>query len=104
MITWEIRILRRLNFLTHKILKMSDQLDKLTAEVANNTSVEQSAVALLKNLKTELDAAIASAPTDDGAALQALSDTLGANDADLAAAVLANTPPVVAPTGQTAQQ
>lgn len=79
---------------------MSIQLDNLTAGVAANNSAIESAITLLGNLKAALDAAIASQPTDDGAALQALSDSLGAEDAKLAAAVTANTP-VAAPPVET---
>jgi len=64
-------------------------LDPLTAEVANNTTVVNSAIALIQGIKAQLDAAIAS---NDPAALKALSDQLAANDAALGAAVAANTP------------
>lgn len=66
------------------------KLDNLTANVTENSSAVASAVTLLGNLKSELDAAIAA--DDDGVALQALSDTLGASTRSLAAAVVANTP------------
>ena len=75
-----------------KIDKMSTQLDALTAGVAANNSAVESAIALLGNLKKELDAAIAAQPTDDGAALQALSDSLSTEDQKLAAAIVENTP------------
>jgi len=71
---------------------MSAELDTLKAEVARNTDVEKSAVALLQGLKAQLDAA-----GTDPVALKALSDQLGSNDADLAAAIVANTP-VASPT------
>lgn len=67
-------------------------LDDLTANVTANTSAVNSAIALLQNLKAQLDAA-----GTDPAKLKALSDTLGANDAALAAAVTANTPAAVPP-------
>jgi hypothetical protein len=70
---------------------MSTQLDALTKEVANTTTVEASALALIHNFATELSAA-----GTDGAALQKLHDTLVANDAALAAAVVANTAPPAA--------
>lgn len=73
--------------------KMSKQLDTLTADVAQETTVVKSAVTLIGNLKTELDAAIAAqANGDDGAALAALSTTLEGSATDLAAAIAANTP------------
>lgn len=64
-------------------------LERLQVEVAKNTSVIESARVLIVELKSKLDEAISSG---DPAALQALSDQLGANDAALAAAVAANTP------------
>jgi hypothetical protein len=74
-----------------QILKKEDtnlaDLTTLQAEVANNTSVEQSAIALLQGLKAQLDAA-----GTDPVALKALSDQLASNDTALAAAVAANTP------------
>lgn len=68
------------------------QLDNLTAQVAAETSVTQGAVVLLTGLKASLDAAIASAGTDDGAALDQLSTTLGQNVSTLAQAIAINTP------------
>jgi hypothetical protein len=62
-------------------------LNSLKAAVAASTAVEQSAILLLQGLKAKLDAALT-----DPAALQALSDEIGANTAALAAAIVANTP------------
>lgn len=64
-------------------------LDDLKAQVEANTTVDESAVALLQGLKAKLDAAIASG---DPAAVKALSDQLGASTQRLADAVAANTP------------
>jgi hypothetical protein len=66
-------------------------LDDVQTEVTAQTDVVASAVTLLGGLKTALDAAIASG---NPAAVQAISDALGANSAALAAAVTANTPAV----------
>lgn len=66
---------------------MSAQLDALTAEVARNTSVDQSAIALLNGLSQQI-----SDLKNDPAALQALADSLSSSSNDLAAAVLQNTP------------
>ena len=83
-------------FLFHnhkKTKKMSVQLDNLTKSVNDLIAVDESAIALLGNLKTELDAAIeAQKSGDDGAALQALSDTLNAEKEKIAASIVANTP------------
>lgn len=66
-------------------------IDDLKAEVARNTTVEQSAVALMAGISAQLAAAIASG---DMTQVQAVADTLKANDDALAAAVAANTPAV----------
>lgn len=65
---------------------MSD-LTQLTADVAADTSVDQSAIVLLQGLKAALDSA-----GTDPVALAALSTQLEANAVALAAAVTANTP------------
>lgn len=72
--------------------KLMALLDTLTAEVANNTTVEKSAIALIQGLKAQLDAA-----GTDPVALKALSDQLAANDAALAAAVVTGTPATTPP-------
>ncbi len=64
-------------------------IDDLTADVTTNTSVVQSAVALLSNLTTQLNAAVASG---DMTQVAALATTLSTNNAALAVAVAANTP------------
>lgn len=79
---------------------MQTDVDALTAQVQENADAEQSAITLLGNLKTELDAAIASQPTDDGAALQSLTTKLGTSQAALAAAIVANTPAAPEPPAQ----
>lgn len=66
----------------------------LQAKVAANTAVVSSAITLIQGLKEQLDAAIASG---DPAALQALSDSLGASDQALADAIATNTPSAPAP-------
>lgn len=66
---------------------MSEQLDKLTQEVAENKTVMQSAVTLLQGLKQRLDEA-----GTDQEKLAALSADLDTNTNALAAAVAANTP------------
>lgn len=68
------------------------QLAAITASVTHNTDVVESALTLIANIKAELDAA-----GTDPVALAALSATLDAEDAKLAAAVVANTPAASAP-------
>lgn len=63
------------------------QLDDLTAEVSRNTTVVGSALVLIQGFAAALEAA-----GTDPAKLQALRDSLAANDDALAAAVAANTP------------
>src|SRR5882672_3547392 len=65
--------------------KIMADLSALTAEVANNTSVEESVVALINNLAAQV-----AANATDPAALAALVTQLQSNDAALAAAVTAN--------------
>lgn len=82
---------------------MSNQLDALKAEVAENKSITNSAITLLTGLKAKLDDAIASG---DPQQLQQLSDELGASNDALAAAITANTPAetVAADTGTSSQE
>ena len=68
---------------------MANELSELTTRVTASGDATDSAVLLLQGLKEKLDAAIAS---NDPAALKALSDSLGQNTDELAAAILANTP------------
>lgn len=92
--------LRRLeDFLQTLEQKIMATLDDLTAAVARNGDVTQSAITLLQGLKGQLDAAIASG---DPAQLQALSDQLGSQDQALADAVTANTPAASPPPPPTA--
>lgn len=69
-------------------------ITSLTAQVAQTTSIEQSALVLIQGLAAQLAAAIAS---EDPAALQTLQDQLNASATSLAAAVAANTTPPPAP-------
>lgn len=81
------------------LLKMSAQLDALTAQVAHNTSVEASAVTLINGIAAEIQAAVAAAEAGDTAALTNLTTSLNTSATALAAAVTANTPaPAPAPT------
>lgn len=68
----------------------------LTAEVARNKSVDDSAVALISGFQTRLDEGIAAAVAANDAvdltALNALSADLSASSTALAEAVTANTP------------
>lgn len=63
------------------------ELDRLRTEVAETTTVAQSAITLLRGLKAKLDAAIG-----NDAALKALADELDAKTNELSAAIVENTP------------
>jgi hypothetical protein len=83
-------ILAALHFLTERIETMSDALIALTAAVAESNRVSEAALVLIDGIKAQLDAALSSA---DPRALQALSDSLGAESAKLAAKEAALNPP-----------
>lgn len=68
-------------------LKMSAELDALTAQVAQNTTIEESAVTLITGLAAQITAA-----GTDPAKLVALTTSLNTSAKDLAAAIAANTP------------
>ena len=80
-------ILRLLRQLVERSHIVSRELDALTAEVARNTTVDESAIVLLKGLADRIEEL-----KGDPAALQALADELRAKNDALAAAVVAHTP------------
>lgn len=82
-------VIALLNQIIARETAMAGELDALRLQVEQNNTVIGSAITLLQGLKAALDAAIASG---DPAALTALSASLGATDAALAAAITANTP------------
>lgn len=89
---------------------LDDQITALTAEVANNTTVDGSALTLIQSIPTLIQNAVNTALANGAtpaqlAALQTLVTSLQANDTGLAAAVTANTPvaaPVAPPSTGTA--
>jgi hypothetical protein len=90
----QAQILLQLNQITQGVKSMGIELDALTAQVAQNETVEESALALINGLAAQIAAA-----ATNPAALTALSASLKTNADALAAAVAANTPaaPVVPP-------
>lgn len=80
-------IITLLERLLNQEMTMSKELDDLTAQVAANTQVEQSAVTLIQGIAAQLAAA-----GTDPVKLQALHDQLKSSADALAAAVAANTP------------
>lgn len=79
-----------LNILFNGEKKIMVNIDDLTAQVTQNESVEESAVILIQGLASKLAAA-----GTDPVKLQALRDGLNKSASDLAAAITANTTPVV---------
>lgn len=75
--------------ITHQGAHMSTQLDALTAQVAANRTVIESAVTLIRGLAQQIQDA-----AGDPVKLQALVDDLQASDTALAQAVQDNTPAV----------
>ena len=79
--------------LIEEVHLMAISLEALKTEVAANTTVDQSAVALLQGLTAKIQELIdASGNTVDPAELQAIVDKIREDNASLAAAVAANTP------------
>jgi len=73
--------------ITVKEFQMGADLTGLTAEVTRNTTVDDSAIALLNGLAAQIESLKA-----DPVALQALADSIRTSSDNLAAAVVANTP------------
>lgn len=90
---FERRQSERFAALTNLLENIMALLDALTSQVAQNVSVEQSAVTLIQGLAAQ----IAAAGTDP-AALAALQTQLNTSATALAAAVAANTPAASAAT------
>jgi len=86
------KIIRKLDQITDKENEMSEELDLLTVEVAEIATVVDSAIVLLNGLAQQLLDI-----RDDPAAIEALALELDAKANELAAAVVANTPPVEPP-------
>lgn len=80
-------LVEALSQLTKGVKKMATDLTALTAEVARNTEVDQSAIALLNGLAQQIEDL-----KTDPVALQALADKMRGSSDELAAAVQANTP------------
>ena len=100
MLMWNLyarlaRIEAKLDQLLRSTQQMSANVDSnflaLQAQVAQTTTVEQSAITLIQGLAQQLAAAIAAANNGDSAALPALQQQLANSAQSLAAAVTANT-------------
>jgi ABC-type transporter Mla MlaB component len=77
----------KVNQLLNQENKIMASLDALQAEVARNTTVESSALALIQGLAAQITAA-----GTDPVKLKAITDQLTNNDDALASAVAQNTP------------
>jgi chromosome segregation ATPase len=75
--------------------KIMAALDDLTAQVTQNTSLEQSAITLIQGIAKQLQDAVTN---NDSSALAALAQQLNTSAAALGAAITANTPQAPAPT------
>jgi hypothetical protein len=84
-----VKLDRILKLLQAQGAQMSTDFSALQAQVAANTTVEQSAITLLDQLHAMLLNAQASG---DPAQLQSVIDQLGASQAALASAITQNTP------------
>ena len=80
---------QHIEHLERMVSQMGPTLDDVKQKVTEQTTVISSAVTLLTDLRTKLDAAIA---TGNMAKVQEISDALGANTNALADAITANTP------------
>lgn len=84
---------KQFNLIIERLHHMSAQLDTLTAQVTANNSAIDSAITLINGLAQQIiDTG------GDPVKLQALVDSLTAEDTKLAAAIVANTPQVPTPT------
>jgi predicted chitinase len=76
-----------IDLIKRKLNIMSAELDQLEVQVAETTSVEQSAITLIRGIAAQLAAA-----GTDPVKLKALSDSLNTSEQALAQAVAENTP------------
>lgn len=95
-------IYRRLHQVSTNQDTIAAEITALQAAVAQETSVNQSAVTLISGFSAQLAAAVAAAEaagatSDQLTALNQLSQTVTTNSTALAAAVAANTTPAPAP-------
>lgn len=93
---WLIPYLAAITRIDTTMTALSDAVAALTAEVTAETTVEQSAIALLNGIPALITNAINAANGDAAAAVtnvQAAVDSITASSGALASAVTANTPP-----------
>lgn len=98
---YETQNSKNIRLILEKVQHMTTIQDQLVADVALQTTINQSAITLLQGLKNRLDMAIAANQQGDPTQLAALSASLEANNSALAAAITANTPVDVPPANGT---
>lgn len=86
----EDAILEKLDRIERKVEHMSAEMDRLTASVEKQKTVDASIIALLNGIAKQLRDLIAAG--SDPAALTALADSIDQNNQAVADAVTANTP------------
>lgn len=93
------RIERKIDLLTAKENAMDETLDQVLQDVQNESTVEDSLIALTTSIKTQLDAALAntSISASDQAKIDAIFTGIEANKTKLASAITTNTPVPAAP-------
>ena len=89
---WWKRKPTQLDRIEGKVNQMALDLTKLTSDVASLKTAEASAITLLQGLKAAVDAIPPSTDPATQKALDDLSTQIESGTADLAAAVVANTP------------
>ena len=88
----QLNMLGMLNKIIKQETTMAVDMTALQAEIANNSTVEASVLALLQQITSMLTAIPPSSDPTTQAAIDAAVATLTQNDQALAAAVVANTP------------
>ncbi len=90
--------LTSLQTLTEKVNKMATTLDELVVDVATESTLIDSLITLTTGIKAQLDAALAGVLTPaQQAKVDAIFAAVEQKKADIAAAILANTPTPPAP-------
>jgi|GEM_PF-5309038 TATA-binding protein-associated factor Taf7 len=88
------RIENKLDFLIKREAQMSATLDQVVQDVTDESTIEDSLIALISGIQTQLTAALAGTTISPAnqAKIDAVFSGLEANKTKLAAAVTANTP------------
>jgi hypothetical protein len=98
---WSRRVERRLDLILNLLEQIMTALTDLQTQVAQNTTVEGSAVTLIQGIATQIAAAVAASPGTPDPALVTLTQQLQSSATALAAAITANTPAASGTSGGT---